>query len=198
MKIGCILMAAGASSRFGKNKLLSSFQGAPLYRLALEAIPASMLCGAAIVSGTPEILAEAAARAFMPIRNDAPEEGVSRSIRLGLSAFEEAPDAMLFMVADQPCLRQESVEAMLRFWADRPACIVRLGCGGQAGNPAVFPREFYPALRRLTGDTGGGAVIRANKERLRVFQIGDPLELMDVDSREAFAKLESDAAAARQ
>ncbi len=197
MKIGCILMAAGAASRFGGNKLLASFEGMPIYRRALTAVPSSMLTGVAVVSGIPEILESAAAFGFMPVVNDKPEAGVSRSIRLGMEAFCEMPDALVFMVADQPCLKRESVEALLRFAKDNPGCIARLAHKGKAGNPVLFPREFFPALLKLDGDTGGGAVIRANQERLRVLQVDDPLELMDVDSRQALIKLESDSAARR-
>ena len=39
MNIGCIVMAAGMSSRFGGNKLAQEWQGKSLIRHALEAVP---------------------------------------------------------------------------------------------------------------------------------------------------------------
>jgi hypothetical protein len=45
------------------------------------------------------------------------------------------------------------------------------------GNPALFPREFYPELFALTRRRGGGAVIPAHPDRLVLVEAADPREL---------------------
>ena len=50
------------------------------------------------------------------IWNDAPEEGISHSIHLGIRNSEDA-DAWMFVVCDQPYLRAETLEALLTCWA---------------------------------------------------------------------------------
>lgn len=188
MKLGCVLMAAGAARRFGENKLLAEFAGAPLYERALAAIPAEEFAGVAVVSHYETILRAARLRGFAAVYNPAPEDGVSRTIALGMDALP-GMDALLFLVADQPLLRRESVAAQTAFFRAHPQNIVALGHGGRRGNPVVFPEEYFPALRALTGDAGGSAVIRGALEALLLFEIADPLELADVDTAEALHAL---------
>ena len=46
----------------------------------------------------------------------------------------------------------------------------------------VFPKALYPELMALSGDTGGSAVIRAHRDLLTLTEVGDPAELVDVDT----------------
>ena len=80
MKLGLVLMAAGAGTRFGGGKLTAEFRGAPLYRRALSAVPAGVFEAVAVVSAIAQLLEEAKAQGFLPVVNDRPEDGVSRTI----------------------------------------------------------------------------------------------------------------------
>lgn len=188
MKLGCILMAAGAARRFGENKLLLPFEGTPLYQRALASIPAEEFAGVAVVSHYEEILSAARARGFAAVYNPAPEDGVSRTIALGMDALP-GMDALLFLVADQPLLRRESVSAELAFFRAHPEHIVAMGHNDRRGNPVIFPQAYFPALHALSGDTGGSAVIRSHPEALLLFEVNDPLELADVDTAAALHAL---------
>ena len=121
--VGCVVMAAGLGTRFGGGKLLSRFRGESLYKHALRVVPADRLSVTAVVSGEGEILSEAEEMGFRPVLNDRPEDGVSRTIRLGLEALG-AVDAALFMVADQPLLTRETVARILSLGAEHPDRIV--------------------------------------------------------------------------
>ncbi|MBS7388540.1 MAG: NTP transferase domain-containing protein, partial [Eubacteriales bacterium] len=72
-RIGCVLMAAGNSTRFGGNKLLTDFFGKTLIERAMEAIPRDKLCRAAVVSQYDEALSMALDFGFLAVRNDRPE-----------------------------------------------------------------------------------------------------------------------------
>ena len=49
------------------------------------------------------------------------------------------------------------------------------------------PADLFGELAALTGDTGGGAVIRRHPERLRLVEAFSPNELLDVDNPEALS-----------
>ena len=56
--IGCVVMAAGASTRFGlENKLLACYQGVPLAVRAMEAVPPG--CKTVVVTGYDALAEEA-------------------------------------------------------------------------------------------------------------------------------------------
>ena len=187
--VGCVVLAAGLGRRFGGGKLQAAFRGAPLYERAFRAVPAEGLAAAAVVSGSAEILAAAEAAGLLPVRNDRPEDGVSRSIRLGLEALGNV-DAALFLVADQPLLTRETVERLLTAGAAHPErIVVPVRSDGQPGNPCLFPAAFFPELLALQGDRGGRRVIAAHPEALLTVPVPDE-ELVDTDTAEALAALE--------
>ena len=103
MKLGCVVMAAGKGSRFGRNKLLELFCGKPLYQWTLEAIPAACFEKVHVVTGYDPVAALAEQLGFAVICNDRPDLGVSCTIRLGMQGLADC-DGVLFMTADQPCL----------------------------------------------------------------------------------------------
>lgn len=178
------MMAAGAAVRFGSNKLLYPVDGVPMIERAFAAVSPELFARACVVSCYPEILARAEANGFQPVFNPCPEEGQSVSVRLGLSELTDM-DGVLFSVCDQPWLRRGSVERLLADFTAHPHCICALSWRGVRGSPAVFPRDLFPALLALTGDRGGGGIIRENGERLRLVEASSPMELQDVDIKPA-------------
>ena len=185
---GCVVLAAGQGRRFGGDKLLAPFRGRPLIRWALDAVPTGETDRCAVVSGEEEVLRMAEEHGFLPVKNEAPELGVSHSLRLGLEALGECRWAA-FLVADQPGLRRETVARAIRAAREAPDRIVALAWRGRQGNPRVFPAEFFPELMELTGDRGGSAVAARHPSRLLLVET-EREELADVDDRAALAALD--------
>ena len=179
MDIGCVVMAAGSGRRFGGDKLSALVGGKSLLRRALEAVPADRCSAVAVVARRPGDLALARDFRFRAVENSRPDLGISRTIRLGLETLGPCRGAM-FLVADQPLLRRETVEGALALFEARQDRIVALASGGRRGNPCVFPADLFPELLALEGDVGGGAVIRRHEDRLLLLETPAE-ELADVD-----------------
>lgn len=188
MKLGCVIMAAGAGSRFGSNKLLADFRGEPLFRRALDAVPEGLFCRVRVVTGYDPVAALAAARGFEVTENDRPELGISRTIRLGLQELDEC-DGVLFMTADQPLLSAGTIGRLAAQFRREPGCIAAAACHGKRGNPCLFPRSLFPELLTLEGDTGGSRVIRQHPELVRLVETEEE-ELADCDTLQALRELE--------
>ena len=189
--IGCLIMAAGNASRFGENKLTASFAGKSLFSLALAAIPADTFARVTVVAQYPALLQEAEQAGFHAIRNDRPDDGISRTIRLGTEAMADCA-GILYMVADQPLLRQETVLRIVQDWRQHPGCIVGAAHNGHRGNPCLFPARFFPELCALEGDRGGSSVIRRHEDALRLVEAAEP-ELSDCDTKQALEILKGQA-----
>ena len=187
LRIGCLVMAAGSGRRFGGNKLAAELDGKPLIRRALEAVPAAQFFAVVVVSQYEDIEELAGQFGFAAIHNDRPDLGLSRTIRLGTEAMRGC-DGILYMVADQPKLRQETVAQLVEVWRQHPDKIVGAGHDGRRGNPNLFPARFFPDLMALSGDHGGSAVIRAHEEDLLLVET-DAAELFDCDTPEALDAL---------
>lgn len=179
MKLGCVIMAAGAASRFGANKLVQDFLGKSLFIYALEAA-ADVFGKTAVVTGCEPVKAYAEKLGFTAVENIQPELGVSHTIRLGIEALGDC-DGVLFMTADQPLLTRQTLKKLTEAFAVQPDCIHAAASGGVRGNPCLFPRDLLPELLALTADMGGGAVIRAHRDRLKLLEVPSE-ELLDCDT----------------
>ena len=177
IKVALVLMASGAGRRFGANKLLQTVDGLPLVRRVMAACPPELFAPPLVVSRYPEILSLAEELGYTPIFNNGADEGISATVRLGTAAAQAAgADGALFAVADQPWLTRASVERVIATFAAHPDTIPALSWQGKKGNPCLFPRELFPELSALTGDTGGGAVIKAHRDRLRLIAPPPPTD----------------------
>ena len=187
MKLGCVVMAAGNSSRFGENKLTQILKGKTLIQRTLDAIPADRFHRVVVVTQYPEIFSAAEGMGFSAVKNLHPDWGVSHTISLGLGKLMDC-DGVLFTVSDQPMLSSATFIRVIRAFEMEPDRIVAAACRGVRGNPCLFPRRFFPELMKLTGDVGGGAVIRRSPDALRLVETPDA-ELEDCDTKEDLEQL---------
>jgi molybdenum cofactor cytidylyltransferase len=107
-----------------------------------------------------------------------------------MDAMRDA-DAIMFLVADQPRLRRQSVKNEIAFFYEHPDHLVAMGHGERRGNPAIFPKAYFAKLRNLHEDSGGSEVIRRHEAALLIYQLKDELELFDVDSIAELNQLKS-------
>lgn len=182
-KTGCVILASGKSERYGNNKLDIKIDGVSLIDRAISCIPKNSFSKVAVVSRFENVKEKTENRGFHYIENNHPEYGISHTIKLGLNYTSDC-DATLFMVSDQPLLKQESVVKMLEFFNNNSDFIVSMGYNGKKGNPCIFPKAFYGELFALENDNGGSAVIRYHEDKLKIFNIECKKELKDIDTKE--------------
>lgn len=191
MRLGIVLLAAGAGKRFGGNKLTAQVHGKPMYLWAMENIEEmNTELPAVVVTGTPEIVSAAEAKGMIAIFNGQPELGISLSIRLGIEAViqeDRKVDGILFMVCDQPWLEKTT---LVRLMSEFDGGVLALSYGERRGNPVIFSREYLKELSELSGDIGGRQVMARHRENVRFLEVNDEKELQDIDKREQIEVIE--------
>ncbi|MEX1307468.1 MAG: nucleotidyltransferase family protein [Eubacteriales bacterium] len=184
-KIGCVIMAAGSSVRFGKNnKLLETFDDTTVIERVLDAVPYSLIERCLLVAGSEEILNIATRYNIQVLINTKPELGIGRTIKLGTTALGPSFDGYMYIVGDQPLLSTASLTKLISFWRDNPTSIVSLGYENRIGNPMVFPKLYYPEMMALKDNEYGRVVYRRHIDQLKSVQVSDEYELMDIDTIE--------------
>lgn len=191
MRLGIVLLAAGAGKRFGGNKLTAQVHGKPMYLWAMENIEEMKTeLPAVVVTGTPEIVSAAEAKGMIAIFNGQPELGISLSIRLGIEAViqeDRKVDGILFMVCDQPWLEKTT---LVRLMSEFDGGVLALSYGERRGNPVIFSREYLKELSELSEDIGGRQVMARHRENVRFLEVNDEKELQDIDKREQIEVIE--------
>ncbi len=178
VKMGCVVLAAGLSLRYGANKLLQELEGESVVHRILRRVKQGGFETVIAVVSDPAVREIAQSLRVHTVYNDAPEEGISRSIRLGLEQMPTV-DACMFCVADQPFLSGHSIRKLRTGYAGG---IVAAGFGHMRGNPVVFPQALFGELMTLHGDVGGGIVITRHLDLLTVIELDSNLELRDMDT----------------
>lgn len=185
-----ILLAAGIARRMGSAKVLLPWHGRPLIRHLAEVALASGLAEVIVVVGhqADEV---AAALADLPVRvvhNTAYAAGQSTSLHAGLATVPEHAAAVMVLLADQPLLTSEVIDALLATFRETAAPIVAACAAGRRGNPVLFARELFPELAAIGGDEGARSVIVAHRKQLRCVEV-DGAIFTDVDTPEEYDAL---------
>jgi molybdenum cofactor cytidylyltransferase len=191
--IAGIVLAAGSSSRLGRPKQLLPLQGEPLLRFTLQRILTTRLDVVYVVLGhrADEI---SGAIADLPVRivlNPDAERGQSTSVLAGLQAVAATePDAVMFLLGDQPQVNPTVVNALIRRWQDTHAGVVAPRYADGIGNPILFDGGVLAEFTTLDGDTGARAIVRAHQHSgaISLVEVNSPAP-RDVDTEADYAAL---------
>jgi CTP:molybdopterin cytidylyltransferase MocA len=177
--VGAVILAAGASRRYGSPKQLAVVDGRTLLEHAIEsAVAADLAPVAAVVPvwlSRPARLDQAWLRW---IRNPFPERGMGLSLRLGLEALGDDVPAALILLGDQPRMPANTIAAVLRARGDRP--VVAALAGGVLAPPVLLERTHFHLADGLTRDVGLREVLRSNPDLVTAVPVGGHAPDIDV------------------
>lgn len=196
MKVTAIVLASGFSKRFNGNKLLTFYQGKPLVMHIIDKVLKQSFYEMIVVSQYDEVLnlveeSTVSRGAIKTIKNNHPEAGVSRSIRLGIKASESC-DAYMFFVGDAPLIKEDTIRKMIKMYETlerREEAILCPYYKGERGNPVIFAKAYKEELLQLKGDEGGKQIIRKHPENIVKYEVSHEKELFDIDTQQDFNHL---------
>lgn len=168
MAIAGILLAAGASTRMGRNKLLLELGGEPLVRRAARAaLEAALAPVLAVVGHEAEATAAAlAGLAVALVRNPDPARGQGSSLAAGAAALPGGVEAAIVLLADMPFAGADALRACVARYAETGAPVVATRYGGVPAPPTLFAHSLFPALAAAAGDGGARGLVRAHADQV--------------------------------
>ncbi len=165
-RVAGVVLAAGRANRLGGDvpkQILPWNSGNTLVGHVVDtALASCLLHNLFVVSGyRAEDIAEALVdRPVTLVPNPDWLAGQSSSVRAGVHALPSEVSAVMFLLADQPAVRSETIDLLVEAYRRTFApIIVPEYQGGQRGNPVLFDRRTFAELLALQGDTGGRPVI---------------------------------------
>ena len=179
-----VVLAAGASTRMGTQKLLLPFGNEPLVRRAVRQVCAAGFDDVLVVLGS-EHEATLSALDGLDVRhavNTQFASGMGSSFR---TAVEHLPDsaAAMFALADQPFVTTHEYRTVLDAYRQHAPAIVSVRYGEVMAPPHLFTSEFFPELAQL--QHGARSVLQRHLARTMVLQFPPEL-LVDIDTPEDY------------
>ncbi len=187
-QIAAIVLAAGTSSRMGRNKLLVELDGELLVRRVARTVATSAAAPVIVVTGSdPERVRHALAGiAVTFVHNPDFREGLSASLRVGIRALPDTCAGVLVVLGDMPLISSALIDRMIAAFdphGGRAICVA--ASSGKRGNPVLFDRRFFPDLLSLAGDIGAKHIVAENDELVCEIAADDDGPLIDIDTPES-------------
>jgi molybdenum cofactor cytidylyltransferase len=190
--IAGLLLASGASRRFGANKLVAPLDGRPMVRWSAEAL-ASAVDAAYVVVPSHDTEFRAALRGLHLhwVENPDADEGMASSIRAGVATLPAEAEAVVITLGDQPLIDGNIIRNVLAAWRTAPPGIraVAEEYEDGRGHPVLFGAVLFAELRALEGDRGARELLASLGESLAVVR-ATGVRPADVDTPDALAALE--------
>lgn len=184
--LSAVVLAAGASSRMGRHKLLLPLGGEPIVRRTVREVGAAGFDDVLVVLGreADELRAAVADLPCRTVLNPDYTKGLGTSFRAAVAALG-ACEGALFTLADQPFVSAADYARVRQvFEAERPP-IVCARFGDVTAPPHLFARAIFPELAELTD--GARPVLARHAAELRVVQL--PADhLVDIDTPDDYAR----------
>lgn len=171
------IMAAGNSSRLGRNKQLVHFRGKPVLQNALDQVTSfesnasvefsnlamNKYCVVGFDVATLE--KEINFDGFYKLNNPDWQSGLASSIVSLVQSLPEATDAVMIVLADQWKLEHTHLKALTQAWLQDINKIV-ISKNKALSPPVIFPKHYFESLKTLQGDSGGKSIVAKNKQNL--------------------------------
>jgi len=157
----CVVLAAGRSTRLGRNKALLRIHGlSPLKRMVR--LLSGLGTGPVIVVVPPRahrLRQELATEAALCVTNRHHASGLGSSVRRGLDAARHARSALLVPV-DLVRLSPRDLARLVACARAHPRAVVARRLGGTPATPLILPQRLRKATQALRGDHGLRQVFR--------------------------------------
>lgn len=186
-KIGAVVLAAGFSNRFGSIKLCAPLNnGKTVFQQTLERLgPAISKILVVTRPELAELLVDHVSE--LQVFHQA-ERGMGATLAFAASLIADW-DGALICLADMPFIETDTYRRIAaQLESDN---IVIPTCDSRPGNPVGFGRAFFPALTRLSGDSGGRPVVQTNPDAVFKLDVRDQAILADIDTPEDLSRYQA-------
>ena len=181
--VSAVVLAAGASRRFGGYKLLAPLGSQPIIRHSVDRLRSSEVDEIVVVLGREAERVRAALKG-MPVRfvvNERYSDGLGSSLALGVQALDPRTALAVIALGDQPTIDPTVVDHVLEVAREGTHRITVPAYRGVRGHPIVFASAILPELLAIRGDVGAREIIARNPTEVHEVAI-DAAAPRDVDT----------------
>ena len=182
--LSAIILAAGSSKRFGKQKLCEKLPsgntvlGETIFRVERAISEVRIITNANIYAS---ISGENGRLKVCPEAN----LGMGLTLAYGIKLVQSA-NACLVCLADMPFVKTTTYQTLAKSLT--VSNIVVPVFDGRLGNPVGFGKRYFKNLLMLNGDSGGRSLLQTHADAVERIEVDDPAILYDIDTPEDLEK----------
>jgi molybdenum cofactor cytidylyltransferase len=167
--VTAVVLAAGSSTRMGRNKLLLELGGETVVRRAVRAATQAGVDRVVVVLGHEEarVRAELDGLPCRAIVNPDHAEGVGTSVQAGVREAADA-DAVVVVLADMPFVSAGMIAALVERYRATGAPVVASHYGDVQAPPTLYDRALFPELLSIPGERCAKQVVRRHEHEAAV------------------------------
>lgn len=189
MKIVGAILAAGMSSRMGRNKLLLPYRKHTVIEEVLVQLLKSDLDGIIVVTGfqreqLEQLIQKNDKDHVKIVYNENFRLGRAESIKCAVRDVSDLADAILFMVGDKPTVSAELIGRAIAEYKKKSPEILYVKTSAGRGHPIIFSKRLFEELLKLNGDMVGDEMIANYKND--VVELEDSDVQADIDTIEDY------------
>jgi molybdenum cofactor cytidylyltransferase len=189
-----VVLAAGDSTRMGRDKALLLWQGKTFLEAAIQSLqPATELVVVVGGANSETLKPITYAIGASLITNRHTDCGQFSSLQVGLQeVLNRGRDAAILTLVDRPPAKSSTVAQLRREFfdcCDKGIWAVVPEYQQKHGHPIVLGREMIEVMLRAPVNATARDVEHANQQRIKYVEVNDPHVTMNVDTPEDYARL---------
>lgn len=184
--VSAVVLAAGASTRMGSQKLLLPLGGEAIVRRTVREVCEAGFDEVLVVVGHEQekVLASLNGLPIRHVVNAVYETGMGSSFRTAVERLEGS-EAAMFALGDQPFVTAREYRSILDTYRQHAPMIVSVRYGDVTAPPHLFSRALFSELAQLTH--GARSVLERHRDQTIVLQFPSDL-LQDIDTPEDYER----------
>lgn len=187
--IAGVILAAGSSTRMGRNKLLLDVGGETMLRRSARQALEAGLAPVVVVLGhqAERVREELAHLACVPVYNPEHGRGPGASLRIGVNSVREAAGVVL-LLADMPFVTTAMLAALVARYRDGGTRLVMSRYGDVEAPPHLFDQSLFDELLSGPDERCAKQVIRRHMKEAAVMS-WPAAALQDVDQETDYERI---------
>ena len=182
--ISLIVLAAGKSSRFRSNKLLSEIDDETMIQRVVRTSLASRASEVVVVVGFEEDKIRHALQSYecRVVSNPEFEKGQTSSVIAGVNSVKKHANAAMILPGDVAFIKAEQIDKVIDEYNLAPSSIVVASYRSRMGHPILFDHALFDEILRITEEKAGlKEVVNRHRSEIRRVEVESREVLLDVD-----------------
>jgi molybdenum cofactor cytidylyltransferase len=184
-RVGAIVLAAGASRRMGKPKLLLPWGPSTIIRSVCERVVASGLHEVVVIAGE-QMEAIQQQLSDLPVQivynPDHAEGEMLSSLKLGLQSIWHSSSACMVVLGDQPEISQDTFSLVVNAYGKGLGRIIVPTYKEQRGHPVLIDSAFWPSIIDLPPGGLPRDMLSTHEQYIYRLEVDTESVLSDIDT----------------